>query len=104
MSPHRTDFAHGDIRKNMIDLALPLLAAQILNLLYNVVDRIYIARIPEVGTDALTGLGICFPIIAIITAFGNLFSMGGTPFALCARARDARKRRKISSAMFLLCY
>ena len=46
MSPHRTDFAHGDIRKNMIDLALPLLAAQILNLLYNVVDRIYIARIP----------------------------------------------------------
>ena len=82
MSPHRTDFAHGDIRKNMIDLALPLLAAQILNLLYNVVDRIYIARIPEVGTDALTGLGICFPIIAIITAFGNLFSMGGTP--LCA--------------------
>ncbi|MEE0775925.1 MAG: MATE family efflux transporter, partial [Bacillota bacterium] len=106
MTPHQTDFAHGDVRKNIIDLTLPLLAAQILNLLYNVVDRIYIARIPEVGTSALTGLGICFPVIAIITAFGNLFSMGGTP--LCAmrqgEGRDDEAEQIIGNVFTMLLF
>ena len=50
-----------------------MLVAQILSLLYNIVDRIYIARIPSVGTTALGAVGLCFPIIVIITAFSNLF-------------------------------
>lgn len=59
--------------------------AQLLNLMYNIVDRMFIARIPEVGTLALTGVGICFPIITMISAFTLLFGSGGAP--LCAMAR-----------------
>ena len=54
-----------------------MLVAQILSLLYNIVDRIYIARIPSVGTTALGAVGLCFPIIVLITAFSNLFGSGG---------------------------
>ena len=57
---------------NILGAALPMLVAQILNLLYNIVDRIYIARIPEVGTAALGAVGLCFPLIVVITAFANL--------------------------------
>lgn len=63
------DFEHGGIAQNILKAALPMLVAQVLNLLYNIVDRIYIARIPDIGTAALGAVGLCFPIIVIITAF-----------------------------------
>ncbi len=69
----RVDFENGTVTGNILGAALPMLVAQILNLLYNIVDRVYIARIPEVGTKALGAVGICFPLIVIITAFANLF-------------------------------
>ena len=69
----RIDFENGKITENILQAALPMLVAQLLSLLYNIVDRIYIARIPEVGTAALGAVGLCFPIIVIITAFSNLF-------------------------------
>ena len=75
----RIDFENGTITGNILGAALPMLIAQILNLLYNIVDRIYIARIPEIGTAALGAVGLCFPIIVIITAFSNLFGTGGAP-------------------------
>ena len=65
------DFEHGGIAQNILKAALPMLVAQVLNLLYNIVDRIYIARIPDIGTAALGAVGLCFPIIVIITAFSN---------------------------------
>mgnify|MGYP000796119514 CR=1 FL=1 len=65
------DFDHGTVTGNILGAALPMLVAQILSLLYNIVDRIYIARIPSVGTTALGAVGLCFPIIVIITAFSN---------------------------------
>ena len=65
----RIDFEHGTITGNILGAALPMLVAQLLSLLYNIVDRIYIARIPDVGTTALGAVGLCFPIIVIITAF-----------------------------------
>ena len=68
----RIDFERGTIMGNILGAALPMLVAQILNLLYNIVDRIYIARIPKIGTAALGAVGLCFPIIVIITAFSNL--------------------------------
>ena len=71
------DFDHGTVTGNILGAALPMLVAQILSLLYNIVDRIYIARIPSVGTTALGAVGLCFPIIVIITAFSNLFGSGG---------------------------
>ena len=64
-----------------------MLIAQILSLLYNIVDRIYIARIPDIGTTALGAVGLCFPIIVIITAFSNLFGSGGAPLFSIERGK-----------------
>ena len=75
----RIDFENGTITGNILGAALPMLVAQLLTLLYNVVDRIYIARIPGEGTAALGAVGLCFPLIVIITAFANLFGSGGAP-------------------------
>ena len=85
----RIDFEHGTITSNILGAALPMLVAQILSLLYNIVDRIYIARIPGVGTTALGAVGLCFPIIVIITAFSNLFGGGGAPlFSISRGTKD----------------
>ena len=62
-------------------LAVPAITSQVVNALYNMVDRMYIGHIPEVGSAALTGVGVCFPIIMIISAFAYLFGMGGAPRA-----------------------
>ena len=67
----RIDFENGTVTRNIFSAAIPMLVAQILSLLYNIVDRIYIARIPEVGTTALGAVGLCFPLIVIITAFSK---------------------------------
>lgn len=84
----RIDFEKGTVTGNILNAAIPMLVAQILNLLYNIVDRIYIARIQDVGTTALGAVGLCFPIIMIITAFSNLFGSGGAPvFSIQPRKR-----------------
>lgn len=84
------DFENGKITDNILKAALPMLVAQILNLLYNIVDRIYIARIPKIGTTALGAVGLCFPIIVIITAFSNLFGSGGAPLFSISRGKGDR--------------
>ena len=75
------------IGKLMLELALPSVLAQIVNVLYNIVDRIYIGRIPDVGSLALTGVGVTFPIITIISAFAGFASGGGAPLAAIALGR-----------------
>ena len=67
-----TNLAEGNVGKLLFKLGMPTIIAQIVNLLYNIVDRIYIGHMPEDGDLALTGLGLCFPIIMIITAFSSL--------------------------------
>lgn len=69
------------IGKLLFKLAIPAITAQIINVLYNIVDRIYIGHIPEVGANALTGVGVTFPLIMIISAFASLVGMGGAPRA-----------------------
>ena len=69
------------ISRLLFQLALPAITAQIINMLYNIVDRIYIGHITEIGTLALTGVGVCFPIIILISAFSCLIGMGGAPQA-----------------------
>lgn len=69
------------INKLLWKLALPTLAAQIINMLYNIVDRIYIGHIPEAGALALTGVGVCMPLIMIVSAFAALVASGGAPRA-----------------------
>lgn len=63
----------------MLKLALPTLAAQLINMLYNIVDRIYIGHIPGIGASALTGVGVCMPLILIVSAFAALVGYGGDP-------------------------
>ena len=96
MQVHQTDFSTGSVRKNILDVALPMTAAQLLNLLYNIVDRVYIGMIPDVGQVALGGLGLCFPIIMMVTAFTNLFG-GASP--LCGIARGAGNEKEAENIM-----
>ena len=105
MHMKRIDFENGTITGNILGAALPMLIAQILNLLYNIVDRIYIARIPEIGTAALGAVGLCFPIIVIITAFSNLFGTGGAPlFSIFRGKKDPDTARRIMNTSFtMLC-
>lgn len=69
------------VGKLLARLAVPTVAAQIINMLYNVVDRIYIGHIPEIGSLALTGIGVCMPLIMVVSAFASLVSTGGAPRA-----------------------
>ena len=99
------DFEHGTVTSNILNAALPMLVAQIFNLLYNVVDRIYIARIPDVGTTALGAVGLCFPVIVIITAFSNLFGTGGAPLFSIARGKGDREEASqiMNTSFTMLC-
>ena len=101
----RIDFENGTVTRNIFSAAIPMLVAQILSLLYNIVDRIYIARIPEVGTTALGAVGLCFPLIMIITAFANLFGSGGAPIFSINRGKgDSKTADDIMNTSFtMLC-
>lgn len=79
MEKKNSNLGEASVGKLLFKLALPVIVAQMVNLLYNMVDRIYIGHIPETGDLALTGLGLCFPIIMIITAFSSLIGGGGGP-------------------------
>ncbi len=102
--PQKNDFSRGSIPRNILNLALPMTLAQLINVLYNVVDRIYIGHLPNASTLALTGLGLTFPIITIITAFANLFGMGGAPLFSIARGKGdhARAQRIMGNSFSLL--
>ena len=97
------DFENGSILSCILQSALPLMAAQILNLLYSIIDRIYIARIPGVGTTAIGAVGLCFPVIILITAFTNLYGSGGSPlFSIAYGAGDTKRAAKILNLSFRL--
>lgn len=83
----KNDFSKGSVVAGILSLAVPMTLAQLINILYNIIDRMYIGRLPENATLSLTGLGLCLPIISIIIAFANLFGMGGSPLCSIARGR-----------------
>ena len=89
------------VGKLLFRLALPTVVAQLINMLYNVVDRIYIGHMPEVGDLALTGVGVCMPIIMIVSAFAALVSSGGAPRAsIFMGKRDPDSAEKTLGACF----
>lgn len=101
----RIDFENGTVTQNILGAAIPMLVAQILNLLYNIVDRIYIARIPNVGTAALGAVGLCFPLIVIITAFANLFGSGGAPlFSIYRGKKKEQQANRIMNTSFSMLF
>jgi len=97
MKINKNNFAQGSIAKHITNLAGPMIVAQLINVLYNVIDRVYIGRIPEISTLAMGGLGLCLPLISIIIAFANLFGMGGSP--LCSIARGQGKNDEAEEIM-----
>ena len=94
-----SDFSRGKVSGNILRLAMPMVVAQLVNVLYNIVDRMYIGHMPEDSVNALTGVGLTFPILLIVTAFANLFGTGGMPLFSMARGAaqhedgDAQRRR-----------
>lgn len=97
------DFSKGKVSMVILKLGLPMMLAELVHVLYNIVDRMYIGHMPEGGTLALTGLGICFPLITLIGAFANLFSTGGATLATIARgAKEDRKAEKIMGTSFTM--
>lgn len=90
------------VGKLLLILALPAIISQIVNALYNMVDRMYIGHIPEVGAVALTGVGVCFPLIMIVSAFAYLFGVGGSPRASIFMGRkDNETAEKILGNCFI---
>lgn len=91
------------IGKLLLKLSIPTVIAQLINMLYNVVDRIYIGHIPGEGSLALTGVGVCMPIIMIVTAFATLISSGGAPRAsICMGKQDNKSAEQILGNCFSL--
>ncbi len=97
------DFSEGKVWRRIVVQAVPLMLAQLVQLLYNVVDRIYIGHMPGAGSAALTGVGLTFPIITLIAAFTALFATGGTPlFSIARGAGEEEKARRIMGNVFSL--
>ena len=97
------DMGSGSIPKLLARLAIPAVVAQVINLLYNIVDRIYIGHIPEIGASALTGVGLCLPILMLVNAFAMMVGTGGAPLtAIAMGKRDNERAEKIIGNSFTL--
>ena len=91
MNNEKDFLAKEPLGKLLMRLALPTVAAQLINMLYNIVDRMYIGHIPDVGALALTGVGVCMPLIMIVSAFAALVGNGGAPSIDLHGKRGERK-------------
>ena len=88
----KQDMGIGSVKKLMVQMAVPALVGQVVNLLYNIVDRIYIGHLPEIGGTALTGVGLFTPILMLITAFAMMAGAGGAPRAAIAMGEGDKER------------
>lgn len=103
MNKDKEALGSAPIGKLLFRLSVPTVVAQIINMLYNIVDRIYIGHIPEDGSLALTGVGVCMPIIMIVSAFAALISSGGAPRAsIFMGKKDTSSAEKILGGCFTL--
>ena len=104
MPERRNDFSRGSIPRSIMSLAVPMTAAQLVNVLYSVVDRIYLGHLPDSGHLALTGIGVTMPMISIIMGFANLCGTGGAPLCSIDRGRgdDEEAERVMGNAFVLL--
>ena len=100
----KNDFSQGAVWRIILRQAIPLTIAQAVHVLYNVVDRMYLGHLPGASSLALTGVGLIFPIVTLVTACCNLFATGGTP--LCAIARGAgeeeRAEKILNNTFFMI--
>ena len=101
----KADLGTAPIGKLLFRLAVPTVVAQLINMLYNIVDRIYIGHIPEVGSLALTGVGVCMPLIMIVSAFAALAGGGGAPRAsiFMGKGQNENAEKTLAGCFSLLC-
>lgn len=97
----QNDFSKGSILSHMARIALPMTLAQFVNILYNIIDRVFIGRIPDHATEALTGLGVAFPICTLAIAFANLVGMGGAPLFSIERGKGNEEEAKYILGNFI---
>ena len=98
----QNDFSRGSIPGNILRLAVPLMLAQLVNILYNVVDRVFLGHIGG-STLPLTGVGLCMPVITVISAFSGLLGMGGAPLCSIARGQgELDEAGRIQNTSFVL--
>lgn len=98
----QNDFSRGSISGNILRLAVPLMLAQLVNVLYNVVDRVFIGHIGSTMLP-LTGVGLCMPVITVISAFSGLFGMGGAPLCSIERGQgELEEATKVQNTSFVL--
>lgn len=93
----QNDFSQGKMARNILSMAGPMTVAQIINILYNIVDRVYLGHLEGVGRLSITGLGLCLPIISILIGFANLCGMGGAP--LCSIHRGHGEQEEAEGVM-----
>ena len=99
----KQDMGSGDVKKLLLQLMIPAVVAQVVNLLYNIVDRIYIGHIPGIGAAALTGVGLFTPILMLLNAFAMLIGSGGAPRTAIAMGQgDKKQAEKIVSNSFTM--
>ena len=95
MNKSKVDFSKGPVWKCVVAQAIPLTVAQLVQLLYNVVDRIYLGHMGDGNSLALTGVGLTFPIVTLVMAFAGLFGIGGVPLFFNGKGfGEYRKSRK----------
>lgn len=104
MEDRQNDFSQGSIPRNIMNLAIPMTAAQLVNVLYSVVDRVYLGHLPDSDSLALTGLGVTMPIVSILMGFANLCGTGGAPLCSISRGKgdDGEAERVMGNAFVLL--
>ena len=103
MAQVKNDFSQGSIPRNILSLALPMTAAQLVNVLFSVVDRIYLGRLPGSSHLALTGLGVTIPIVSIIMGLANLCGTGGGPLCSIYRGKgDEEEAENVMGNSFTL--
>jgi len=103
MAGAREDFSQGKVSRHILRLGVPMMLAELVHVLYNIVDRMFIGHMAEGSTLALTGLGICFPLITLIGAFANLCSTGGATLMTIARGEgEKEKAERILESSFTL--
>lgn len=93
----QNDFSQGKVSGNILSMALPMTMAQLINILYNIVDRVYLGHLEGVGRLSITGLGLCLPFISILLGFANLCGMGGGP--LCSIYRGKGENEEAEGVM-----
>ncbi len=100
----QAELGYKPIAGLMVRMAVPGIIAQLINILYSIIDRIYIGHIPGMGANALTGVGLTFPIITLVAAFAMIVGAGGAPLAAIALGKKDREQAEkiLGTGVFLL--